>query len=49
MTLSENTQAVIMFTRTLFGLVIIAANISVFLSNELDESEDIQLLSPDDR
>jgi len=49
MTLSEHTQAVIMFTRTLFGLVIIAANISVFLSNELDESEDIQLLSPDDR
>ena len=38
-----------MFTRTLFGLVILAANISVFLSDELDESEDIQLLSPDDR
>ena len=44
-----NTQAVTMFTRTLFGLVILAANISVFLSDELDESEDIQLLSQDDR
>lgn len=49
MTLSDTTQAVIMFTRTLFSLVILAAIISVLLSYELDESEDIKLLSPDDR
>ena len=49
MTLSETTQAVIMFTRPLFSLVILAAILSVLLSYELDESEDIKLLSPDDR
>ena len=38
-----------MITKTLFSLVILAANIRVFLSDELDESEDIKLLSPDDR
>jgi len=38
-----------MIIKTLFSLVILAANIRVFLSDELDESEDIKLLSPDDR
>jgi len=45
----KHTKTVTMITKTLFSLVILAANISVFLSDELDESEDIKLLSLDDR
>jgi len=45
----KHTKTVTMVTKTLFSLVILAANIRGFLSDELDESEDIKLLSLNDR